>query len=167
MADSFGRFGGLFGRGDPAPPASNAASMVGALPAPEDLGQTSIRLSFLDPSLEARRRVLLFMLGAASSDLGRLVDVAGRGLDPRRDLAVFVVSTLEFAPLRDRGVLFEYLPAADDLGAREPEAYLAYVRRRLSIIRLKWDAAAEIEVAKPIETWLSDNVGLAGGSSPT
>ena len=104
----------------------------------------------------------MFLLGAEAKDLGRLVDLARRSLDPAGDLPIFVVSTLDFAPLRERGVLFEYLPAARHHDADDGEALRVYLRRRLAVLRLKWEAAAEIELATPVEAFRKAELESAG-----
>lgn len=127
--------------------------------------ETSIRLRFVDAAMEEKRRVLVFLLGVSPDTWASLLDLSARGLDPRRDMAICVVSTLEFAPLRDRGLLFEYLPEAASLRPDTREAYIAYIRRRLGILRLKWDAAAELNFGVPFETFLETNAATVEGGT--
>jgi hypothetical protein len=134
----------------PAGPASEAAR------APVD--PASLRFVFSDPAEEARRRVMVFALEVPADDLGRIADLALRGLDPARDRPVMVVSTLDFAALRDRDLAFEYLPGPEGIDPADRaalEAHAAYRRRRLSLIRLKWEPAVEVVLGRPPEAFVA------------
>lgn len=147
MADVTRKSGGIQIR--PAADARQGTAEAGDL-------SPSVRLRFLDPALEGRRRVLVLMLGVPAGEFDRLLDLAERALDRRRDLPVFVVTTLDFAPLRERGALFELIPPASDLMAEDRDAYEEYARRRLALIRLKWEPVAEIDFGVPFELFLDD-----------
>ncbi len=125
-------------------------------------GEPGIRLGFEDAAMEARRRVLVLMLGVPAADHDSILDLAARALDPRRDLPVFVVSDLDFGRLRDRGAFFEFIPAAGEVGATDVTTYVDYVRRRLSIVRLKWDPVAEVDFGQPLELFLENGLAAAG-----
>jgi hypothetical protein len=150
---------------DPMHPADGGQSMIGswlggrakaprdAEPASAGDGGPVVDVTLTGATVDGRRRVLVFLLGVESSDLGRLADLAARSLDGGNDLPVFVVTTLDFAVLRERGLVFEYLPSVADLGASDPDDYTTYLRRRLAVLRLKWQAAAEIDLGVPLDTF--------------
>jgi hypothetical protein len=164
---------------DPMHPADGGQAMIGswlggrtkppreAGPSPGDEGRPAVDVALTGAAVDGRRRVLVFLLGVESSDLGRLADLAARSLDGGDDLPVFVVTTLDFAVLRERGLVFEYLPAAADLGATDGEAYATYLRRRLAVLRLKWQAAAEIDLGMPLDLFRDRQSGQISARAGT
>jgi hypothetical protein len=110
-----------------------------------------------------RRKVLVLLLGVAPRDLDGKVDLALRSLDPARDIAIFVVTTLDFGALRRRGLVFEYLPAASDHDAVDAEAFSTYLDRRMALIRLKWVPASEVDLGIPFDRHRAGQIAAVSG----
>lgn len=112
-----------------------------------------LRLAFDDPAGDARRRVLVTLLGVPEADAERLIDMALKSVG-RDAVPIFVTSSLDFAPFRSRRALFEYLPPPARLGFDDTTAAEDYVREKLELIRAKWCAAAETTLGQSPEDFL-------------
>lgn len=83
------------------------------------------------------RAVAILALALPQNDLIALAESVRVSTEREPYLPVFLTDAIDLAPLRERSLLFEYLPAEPPVG-HLPTEYEAVVLARLAIWRRKW-----------------------------
>ncbi len=117
--------------------------------------------------------VLLF--GLARDEIEQLLPIIERDCSEKRMVPLCLIDLDAFELLRDRDLIFEYLPPASDQDRFDPDLnWNLYTQRRLALIRRKWDpvrlVAFGATAMKTLTLWSSspfEDTPLPAASSPS
>ena len=88
----------------------------------------------------APRRVLaIVVFGLTEAEIGKLLPVVERDCETRGMMPLLLTDNDAFELFRERGMIFEYLPPAEDRERCDQRlCWDLYLQRRLALIRQKW-----------------------------
>ena len=107
----------------------------------DDEGKSSGRAALV-PNHEGpvKPMIAVLLFGLGQEEIRRLLPIIERDCVSRAMRPLCLIDTDAFELLRTRGLIFEYLPPADDRERFDASLHWdLYVQRRLAVIRRKWD----------------------------
>ena len=86
-----------------------------------------------------RRVLAVVIFGLAELEIAKLLPVVERDCQARSMMPLLLTDSDAFELFRERGMIFEYLPPADDRERFDRQLHWdLYLQRRLALIRQKW-----------------------------
>lgn len=125
--------------------------------APSGGDQSEATATSRQSSLVARQKpdsdqqvIAVLLFGLNRNELEQLLPVIERDCSSKRVFPLCLVDMDAFELLRGRGLIFEYLPPADDRHRFDSALnWDLYTQRRLAIIRRKWDPVRFVAFGAP------------------
>ncbi len=121
--------------------------------------ENSLHYLLHDPTLEAKPRTLISILGTMPENLVEILEAAVRVCRANAEFPIVVLSELRVDLMAARCAPIEFIPTRRHLPPIPSENYGRYVRQRWSLIMAKWDISNEIALSSSIDEFIADQIG--------